>query len=259
MIDWSLILALKVQAAAKTDIGLVRRSNQDKFGADERLGVWLVCDGMGGAAGGEVASSIAVESFLSVVRQELATASANNGESTCIAMRRAAAAANRAVLERAAWDICYRGMGSTLVAVRIVDESLTVIHVGDSRAYLFRDGSAVQLTQDHSWVAEQVRRGVMAQAEAEGSSLRSVITRAIGAEADLRPDLSEAKLQAGDTLLLASDGLTNHVTGEELAERFSQNVARTAEQQCQELVELALARGGSDNITCIVLQVTPTE
>lgn len=252
-------MALKVQAAAKTDIGLVRRNNQDSFGADERLGVWLVCDGMGGAAGGEIASSLAVESFLSVVRQELDTDSAQNGQQTCTAMRRAAAAANRTVVERASWDICYRGMGSTLVAARIVEDSLTVIHVGDSRAYLFRDGCASQLTQDHTWVAEQVRRGAMAQAEAEASSMRSVITRAIGAEADLRPDLYEAKVQAGDHLLLTSDGLTHHVTTAELVERFSHGAERTVEQRCQELVDLALARGGSDNVTCIVLQVTQAE
>jgi serine/threonine protein phosphatase PrpC len=251
-----MIVASKVEAAARTDIGLVRRSNQDNFGSDEELGLYVVCDGMGGAAGGDVASKIAVETFLAVVRQELETLGDTNAESTRCSMLRAGAAANRAVCARAKFDIALRGMGSTLVAARIVGEFLTVLNVGDSRAYLFKGDSATQLTDDHSYVAEQVRRGLMTGAEAERSPLQSVITRAIGADADVTPDLYEATLHPGESILLTSDGLTRHVALEELAEIMADAAALPAEVSCERMIELAKERGGSDNITCIVIRAS---
>jgi serine/threonine protein phosphatase PrpC len=151
----------KVEATGITDIGLVRRTNQDRFCIDEALGLFLVCDGMGGAAGGEVASELAVETFLQIARQELGCISCDPMELTPRSLQRAIAAANRAVLERARWEMKLRGMGSTLVAVRVEDFRATVIHVGDSRAYLVRDGVATQLTEDHSYVAEQLKLGLI--------------------------------------------------------------------------------------------------
>jgi protein phosphatase len=247
------VLTLHIEAAARTHAGLVRPGNQDCFGVDAELGLYVVCDGMGGAAGGEVASGLAVETFLAIARQEIESSPLYNGAVSGPALQRAVAAANRAVLARAHWDIVYRGMGSTLVAARVKDGKLSVINVGDSRAYLIRDGHATQLTEDHSFVAESVRRGIMAAAEAETSPLQSVITRAIGSEPDVRPDLFEVPLQAGDTLLLTSDGLTRHVHAHELAEVLSS--ASTAEHACDLLLDLANRRGGSDNITCIVVRV----
>jgi serine/threonine protein phosphatase PrpC len=250
---FGMIVASKVEAAARTDIGLVRRNNQDSFGVDEELGLYVVCDGMGGAAGGDIASKIAVETFLAVVRQELETLG-DNQESTRCSLLRAGAAANRAVHSRANFDIALRGMGSTLVAARLVGESLTVLNVGDSRAYLFQSGKTFQLTDDHSYVAEQVRRGLMTEAEAERSPLGSVITRAIGADADVTPDLYEATLHPGESVLLTSDGLTRHVAAAELAEIVADTAEDTPEAACERMIELAKSRGGSDNITCIVIR-----
>jgi serine/threonine protein phosphatase PrpC len=254
-------LVLTIEAAAKTDVGLVRRDNQDSYGSDPDLSLYLVCDGMGGAAGGAVASDLAARTFLIVARQEI-EASQNQGTSqssevTRVCLCRAVAAANRAVVERAKWDTCYRGMGSTLVGARLTEDRLTVINVGDSRAYLVRDSEAVQLTEDHSYVAERVRLGMMDAAEAAVSSMQSVITRAVGVAADVQPDLYEATVQAGDTLLLASDGLTRHVSAMELGEVLS--TAHNAKEACTRLIEYANQHGGSDNITCIVVRIGESE
>ena len=236
----------------------MRRSNQDSFGSDEDLGLYVVCDGMGGAAGGDVASKIAVDTFLKVVRQELETLGDNNAECTRCSMLRAAAAANRAVLARANFDIALRGMGSTLVAARLIGKLLTVLNVGDSRAYIFQSETSSQLTDDHSYVAEQVRRGLMTTSEAERSPLQSIITRAIGADADVTPDLFESTLSSGESLLLTSDGLTRHVTLEEISQIIAETTSLPAEAACERMIELAKERGGSDNITCFIIRAGST-
>jgi serine/threonine protein phosphatase PrpC len=238
-------LGLNVQAAAATNIGLVRSTNQDSFGMDEGLGLYVVCDGMGGAAGGEIASQLAVDTFLAIARQEL-----QSGTHTADALCRAVAAANRAVVARAEWDTRFRGMGSTLVAARIFYNHVTIINVGDSRAYLVRDGEATQLTQDHSVVAERVRSGLMTPDEAERSSLQSVITRAIGAQPDVHPDVYEVTLAGTDSLLLASDGLTRSVPSQAIAAAITNSPSAAA---CDRLIALANEHGGPDNITCIVI------
>jgi len=252
-------LSLRMEAAAKTDIGLVRRTNQDSFGSDFALGLFVVCDGMGGAVGGEIASSIAAETFIKVARQELTCDKSSSAECTRRALARAAAAANRAVAGRAEFDPRFRGMGTTLVGLRIIGSALTAINVGDSRAYLVRQGSAMRLTIDHSYVAEQVRLGAMTEAEAENSHMQSLITRAIGAEEDVYPDLFEQPLHAGDTVLLTTDGLTRHVSDEEIVAVLAPRSSRTAELASLQLIALAKQRGGSDNITCIVIRLSNEE
>ena len=252
-------MALRAEVAAKTDVGLMRRTNQDSFGTDVGLGLYVLCDGMGGAAGGEVASRIATETFLTIARQELSHDKSQGGEHTRRALARAAAAANRAVSQRADFDPRFRGMGTTLVALRIAGSTLTAINVGDSRAYLIRQGTAMRLTIDHSYVAEQVRLGVMTESEAEASSMQSLITRAIGAEDDVYPDLFEHPLHPADTVLLTSDGLTRHLSDEEIATMLALGAARTAEIACLKLIEEAKRRGGSDNITCIVIRLKEAE
>ena len=252
-------MPLKLQTAAKTDIGRVRRSNQDSLGREDEIGLYVVCDGMGGAAGGELASSIAVEAFLATAREELSPPRNTNEHAIGVALRRAAAAANRAVVARAAWDTRYRGMGCTLVAARITGAGVTILNVGDSRAYLFRSGSVLQVTEDHSYVAEQVRLGRMSEAQAEQSSLQSVITRAIGADADVHPDVYTETLQPGDTLLLTSDGLTRHVRQEELSCIVTERSDEPLDELCQELIDRANQRGGSDNITCLILRIVETD
>ena len=247
-------MPLKAKAAAKSDVGLVRRSNQDSFGIDEDHGLYVVCDGMGGLAGGEVASHLAVQTFLSAAKTELSATGALNGQRNGNSLMRAARAANRAVRMRAAYDTQYRGMGTTLVALRVDGASLSVLNVGDSRAYLVRAGAVRQLTEDHSYVAESVKRGLMTPEQAEVSHLQSVITRAIGADDELEPDLFEEMLEEGDTVLLCSDGLTRHVTDEQIGEVLSRP-EQSAVESCRVLIEMAKDGGGSDNITCLVLRM----
>lgn len=246
-------MPLRARAAAKTDIGLVRRANQDSFGVVDELALYVVCDGMGGSAGGDIASDIAVKTFVATARQEL-EAVGNNEERDQQALWRAALAANRAVRLRAAADPHLRGMGTTLVGARIVGDSLTLVNVGDSRAYLVRNGQVRQLTEDHSFVAESVRRGVMTPEQAERSMMQSVITRAIGAEDDVQADIFHERLEDGDTILLTSDGLTRHVEDEEIAEVLSRP-EQSVMESCRLLIEMAKNDGGSDNITCLVVRM----
>jgi PPM family protein phosphatase len=252
-----MIVLPKIEAAARTDIGRARRNNQDSFGVDDELGIYVVCDGMGGAAGGEIASRIAVDTFLEIARQELLSMNDATPECTRCSLLRAAAAANRAVLARANFDIALRGMGTTLVAARIAGDSVTVLNVGDSRAYLFSASGTSQLTVDHSYLAEQVRRGRLTEAQAERSGLQSVITRAIGADQDVTPDLYDATLQPGDALLLCSDGLTRHVSRDDLTAIVSEAAPHPADDACARMIHLANTRGGSDNITCLLLRANP--
>jgi protein phosphatase len=257
-------LALRIEAAGRTDVGRARRVNQDRFGVAEDLGLAVVCDGMGGPAGGEIASGLAMESFLTVARKEMESGrgsgnGSGNGlvnglanELTGRSLRRAAAAANRAVRARASEEVGLNGMGTTLVAARMEGRELTVLNVGDSRAYVVRGGVARQVTEDHSYVGERVRMGVMTRAEAEQSPLQSVITRAVGIEDDVRPDICRETVEAGDRLLLCTDGLTRHVEDAEIGRMVES--AESLESACEELIALANERGGSDNITCVLMR-----
>lgn len=239
--------------AARTDTGLVRRMNQDRFGIAEDLGLAVVCDGMGGPGGGEIASSVAVESFVAVMRQEIESCRASHNGLSRRALCRAAAAANRAVRARASFDTRFRGMGTTLVGARLDGRELTVVNVGDSRAYLLRNGTARQITKDHSYVGEQVRMGLMSESEASQSPLQSVITRAVGTEEDVQPEFFVEMLDTHDHVLLCSDGLTRHVEDREIAAAAELRV--TPDVVCERLIEMANARGGSDNITCVLMRV----
>lgn len=245
--------ALEAEVAGRTDVGRVRRSNQDAFVAVESLALAAVCDGMGGAAGGEVASRVAIDSFVEVAQREIEESRSSDGERTKRALCRAAAAANRAVRARAGYDTRFRGMGTTLVAARLDGNELTVMNVGDSRAYRVRGGVARQMTRDHSYVAEQVRAGRMTRAEAERSPLQSAITRAIGIDEDVAPEFFTETVGAGDALLLCSDGLIRHVRDEEIG-RVVGDATVSADEICARLIAAANARGGTDNVTCVVMR-----
>lgn len=245
--------SLGIEVAGRTDVGMVRRMNQDAFAVVERLCLAVVCDGMGGPAGGEVASQVAIESFIAVAEREIdACKSTDSGRSTR-ALCRAVAAANRAVRARAEYDTRYRGMGTTLVAARLDGDEVTVVNVGDSRAYLVRGGAIRQLTADHSFVAEQMRMGLMTEVEAEQSPFQSAITRAVGIDDDVRPDFYTEPVEAGDVLLLCSDGLIRHVHDDEIA-RMVWDPAKKPEEICERLIACANARGGTDNVTCVVMR-----
>lgn len=255
-------MAVTVTAAAKTDIGKVRRKNQDTFGLDAALKVYVVCDGMGGVAGGEIASCLSVDAFLATLR----TSTGNGQKSVAqdepqrsdLLLFQAVKAANASVLTRANSDPALRGMGSTLVAALVEDHRLHLANVGDSRAYLVRGREIRQLTVDHSYLQEQVRQGFITEEMAAASPMQSVITRAVGVEENLKPDLSGLLLEQDDRILLTSDGLTRHVSDSEIADIISapESPSQTAlERCCERLIELANERGGSDNITCLLFRV----
>lgn len=253
-------MAVTITAAARTDIGCGRKNNQDAFGTDADMSIYVVCDGMGGAVGGEVASRVAVEALLESCKAALTPkASTKFRQRPKRVLYQAAVAANVAVLARVAAEPGLRGMGSTLVAAHLDGRQLHLVHVGDSRAYLIRNGECTQLTVDHSYVEEQVSLGFMTREIANASPMQSVITRAVGIQEGFDPDLSSVILQDGDLVLLTSDGLTRYVESPEIAKVVAGKVSAqqdSLDTRCGNLIDLAKRRGGSDNITCVLLHVS---
>jgi len=252
-------MSLTLQVAGVSDIGCVRQNNEDNFGYDGRYGIYLVCDGMGGAAAGEVASKMAVDTVLTYFRE------ASNlshyppvGEPVDGVSERANALgyairlANEAVFQSAAEHATQSGMGSTIVAALVHKSFVSIGHVGDSRIYLVRNGTMQQLTQDHSLVMEQVRRGFITLEQARTSDVQNVILRALGAEESVNVDLDEFIAMPGDVLLLCSDGLTRHVEDPQILELIS--AATDVRSAANALIEAARAGGGSDNITALLLR-----
>jgi protein phosphatase len=242
---------------AKTDLGCVRENNEDKFEfyipSDARVLAWrgialAVSDGMGGHAAGQIASELALKTFIESYYSAL-TAPVET------ALRDAVAAANQAV-HTAASVAGREGMGCTLTAAAVRGNELFVAHVGDSRLYLLREGQLRQLTDDHSWVGEQVRRGALTEEEAELSPFRNVITRAIGTAPSVEPDILREELQSGDTLLLCSDGLSGVVRSEQIEAVLNQSGPSEA---CVRLIRMALEAGGPDNVTALVAKVESIE
>ncbi len=223
------------------------------------INLFVVSDGMGGLASGEIASRLAVDTVLAHCRE-----SDSNSASALIGQRiegvsqtsnRLASAirlANQAIQQAALENAAHRGMGATIVAVRCEGERMSVAHVGDSRAYRLRDGGLEQLTQDHSFVAEQVRQGEITEQEGSGSSLRNVLVRALGVDTEVEADVTEELLMEGDTILLCTDGLTCEVSDSQIA-TVLQGVD-DAQEAADQLVDIANRAGGRDNITAIVLR-----
>jgi protein phosphatase len=234
----------ELRAGGATDTGLVRAHNEDNYLAEENL--FAVADGVGGHKAGEVASQTAVDTLQREFR-----------EPTTDGLVDAVKTANRTVWDLAEANPDQRGMGTTLTAVALVDENgeqrLAVVNVGDSRAYLLQQGVLEQLTEDHSLVEQLVREGQLTPEEAQVHPQRSIITRALGLDPDVEVDSWELTPYRGDRILLCSDGLTNEVTDEDIASTLRTVSDPTA--AARELVEAARAHGGSDNITCVVVDV----
>jgi PPM family protein phosphatase len=231
-----------VEEAARTDAGRQRLANEDAYIA--RAPVYAVADGMGGAQAGEVAAQIAAESF------ETNLSADGNPEER---LSRVANEANRKIYELANADSSRSGMGTTLTGALISDDEVSIVHVGDSRAYLLRDGSLRQLTRDHSLVEELRRRGRLTSEEAEEHPQRSIITRALGPDAHVDLDLHSHQARGGDVFLLCSDGLTSMVREERVREIVVKS--RTLEEAVNGLVDEANRRGGRDNITVIMFRL----
>lgn len=236
-----------------SDRGVVRRVNQDAFrfhvDEEDELAVAVLCDGMGGTKSGEIASSMASETFLSSALEDLEqqpdTDLADIG-------RESAAYANLKVYDRASRDLDCQGMGTTLVAVLVRRDSAVIVNIGDSRGYWFADGHIQQVTRDHSHVQELVELGVITPQEARSHPRKNLITRAVGLERRMFSDIFRMDLRRGDRILLCSDGLSNLVTEEEMAEVLSREPELPS--CCDSLLKMALDRGAPDNVTVVVLE-----
>jgi serine/threonine protein phosphatase PrpC len=241
--------SLVLDAAAVSHVGLVRRTNQDAWSYSADAGVFAVCDGMGGAAGGDVASHLAAEAFLESVRVT------PEEQRTARSITQAICAANRLVHTRGNTEKSLRGMGTTLVAVVARGRGrLAVAHVGDSRCYLFRGGELARCTEDHSLVAEQLRMGVLTEDAAASAPLGHVITRALGTRRVVEPEVRTLQVDPGDLFLLCSDGLTRELPDAAIAVLLGRP-GMTLEARADALVQAALQGGGRDNVTCMLVAV----
>jgi PPM family protein phosphatase len=263
---------MKIIYKAITDVGRKRKGNEDSLfvNADHKL--FVVADGMGGHAAGEVASRIAVDAI-----NEFICLTAGDEEITWPfgldenmsydgnRLKTAVRFANRKVLEATKERAEYEGMATTVAAVLVDGQAANLAHVGDSRVYLFRRGAGqadgedgtpsglTQLTTDHSWVNEQIQSGVISADQARSHPLRNVVTRALGGKADLQVDMQVHDVEADDILLLCSDGLTTMIPDDEIA-RVIREQDGDIEQAAQALVDAANSRGGEDNITVVLLK-----
>jgi protein phosphatase len=252
----------RLTAAGATDVGRVREQNEDCYALHPELGLAVLADGMGGHQAGEVAATLATDTIVQrLAHRERGLRPAPTRGRRARAktppqlMAEALAAANTAVYRAAQARPEYRGMGATVVVAVLAGTRLYFAHAGDSRLYRLRDGALEQLTQDHSLVQDLVTRGLFTPEEARHSPAKNVVTRALGVDAVLEPELGSTAVAKGDVYLLCSDGLTDVVSDPEIAGILADAAdPRTAVQR---LVERANALGGPDNISVVVLRLDP--
>lgn len=231
-----------------TDIGLVRSENQDSYRIErlsDEIALAVVCDGMGGARAGNVASQIAADTFAAAVR------GAGTEGNWPQVLEQAVWEANEQVYSASLSNPDYRGMGTTLVAALVTPEALWMVNVGDSRCYQIVDGDIARVTRDHSLVEDLVFRGEITPEEARVHPKKNLITRALGVDRTVKVDVYEQENRSG-YLVLCSDGLSNMVTDEELRIEV---VAEKKESSCTRLLERALDRGAPDNVTVVIVQL----
>jgi len=249
---------MKIESYAITHKGMVRTRNEDSFFRDDKLNLYVVADGMGGHRGGDIASRLAIDEIEKVIRDwppkdqtEITGVNENRPESEAkliSALKRA----NLRIWKEAETNSDYRGMGTTTTGVLVTNSEATIAHVGDSRAYLIRDKQIRQITEDHSWVNEQVKAGFITSEEARTHRLKNLITRSLGHEPNIKVDVLRLKIESGDRFLLCSDGLSNLVQDDELRDTLTDLDPKSA---LERLVEMANERGGYDNITAVMIEV----
>ncbi|HVT59788.1 MAG TPA: Stp1/IreP family PP2C-type Ser/Thr phosphatase [Thermoanaerobaculia bacterium] len=250
---------LRIKACGLSDVGLTRVHNEDYFEIDPRHRLYVVADGMGGHSYGEVAAQITVRAIHDFVEKSVDRDTtwptrmderlARHSNLLKMAVRKA----HDNVLTAISKDGNLNGMGSTVVGVLVFGATAAVAHVGDSRAYRLRNGRLDQLTQDHTWVHEQVIAGLLSQEQARSHPLKNVVTRALGGESEVMVDVREVQIQAGDLYLLCSDGLTGMLSDVDIRERLESG--RSLQEICRALVNDANARGGLDNVTVVLLSI----
>jgi PPM family protein phosphatase len=241
-----------------TDLGLVRKLNQDAFSLDNTLQLWVLADGMGGHAGGEVASQIAVKAIPDVVRTQLSTETSpyippDKLESL---LGQALESANQSIRKAAAEDECLKGMGTTIIVVAITHSptgyQASVAHAGDSRAYLFRQGTLSLWTKDHTLMEERLALNLITAEQVRTHPLRHVLTKALGIDPEARPTIRTYPLEPTDLILLCSDGLTKMLTDQEIQTIIGQEAPQT-EAIGRTLVATANRLGGEDNTTVVLI------
>jgi protein phosphatase len=249
-----------VRYGAASDTGLKRRHNEDRFYADPAIGLYLVCDGMGGHRAGEIASTRAVDS----IRSHIAAATRGSNHPVIGVYRQdfseptnrlasAIRAANLAIYQEALHQPVYAGMGTTVAAVLVAGHILSIAHVGDSRVYLIRDGTLHPLTCDHSVVSEQMRNGLLDEEEGRTATHRHVLTRAVGIGATVDVELGEVPVLSGDLLLLCTDGMSGVTPAQMLR---AMQACPDPQALSAQLIALSNAAGGEDNSTAVVIAFT---
>lgn len=253
---------MKIQSASLSDVGRVRRQNEDTVAILGEQQVYVVADGMGGHAGGKQASQAAVETMTAYLKNTADTAVAiSTGPPGALVSRQdlveAIVRANRRILDLAVADTSLHGMGTTIAALVVEGESTAaIVHVGDSRVYRLRDGQFEQLTSDHSLVADLVRRGEITAEEAQHHPYRHTLTRAVGAGTDVAPEVKPIDLRVGDILVLCSDGVYGMID-EAILPKIVEGNRHDPAALCRALVDAANAGGGKDNASVIAVVCSP--
>jgi protein phosphatase len=251
----------EIEASGATDVGMKRRLNEDVFVIDSDAGVFLVADGMGGHAAGEVASRVATEEILRAFKEGPSDADEtwpehwdNNLSATANLIVDAIVAGHHRVTMAMNKDADLKGMGTTVVvAVHLPgDRKIVICHVGDSRAYRYRRGGLSLLTNDHSWVHEQVEAGFLTEEAARTHPLKNVVTQALGGNSEPRVDVLEVAIDEDDVYLLCSDGLNSMLTDDEIAAVLE--TGGSLDETCQRLISEANERGGNDNISVVLIR-----
>lgn len=252
---------MRISTAGRTEVGCVRKHNEDNFLLQPDLGLFVVADGLGGHAAGEVASRIVVDKisdFITHTAERDRTWPVEDQEGLSYDGNRLKAAlllADQGILDDIRTNPERESMGSTVVACLVHEDRVTLVHVGDSRAYLLDPGGIRQITQDHSWVAEQVANGVLTPDEARRHPFRNVITQALGNGGDLDIAIQEVQVRELDRILLCTDGLSGMIQDQEIWETV-QN-APDADTAAETLVRQAMDNGGEDNITVVIVAFDP--
>jgi serine/threonine protein phosphatase PrpC len=241
--------------SARTDVGMIRSGNEDNFAvnAGGDRGLFIVADGMGGHAAGEVASEMAVQ----IIELELSSIKDLEDRASVERVMEALRKANRNIHDRTITEVDKQGMGTTASVLIVANNRYLIGQVGDSRVYLLRDGALKQLTKDHSYVQEQVDAGFLTPEQARYHPYSNVITRCVGASPDVQPDVYQGEVRVGDLFLVASDGLTGMVDDRRLQVLLMSRAE--PERKVHALIAEANGRGGLDNITAIVVQIAPDE
>jgi protein phosphatase len=251
-----------LSSASKTDLGLKREINEDSLFVDHNLGLFIVLDGIGGHQAGEVASQLGLTTIKENVKRKL-----ENHDGEIVAeynqdfspeaniLTDSLILANRAIFEAANSDTTCRGMGTTAATLLVGQSNVAIAHVGDSRIYLIRENAIERLTEDHSLVMEQVKRGLITEEQAEQSGMKNIITQALGADTIVNPTVDELVPLPDDIFLLCSDGLTDLVTDEEILEIVYNN-PDSLDRACEASIAKANERGGKDNITAVLVKFT---